>query len=199
MTKILYLQIFLCTALYGYLLLRTYSPSIVFHKSDIVRRATEKDSTLDKSISKRDAKKIVFKDIGKTDTMILVDEIMTDLKDVVKFSPIALALFMRSTSLYISYGLPLFGYFVLTKTLKNVVKKKRPDGINLKSFPSGHSASAFLPATFLWIKFGPMIGIPLSILATAIAISRVYCGRHTLIDITAGSLCGILSGLLALI
>jgi undecaprenyl-diphosphatase len=65
------------------------------------------------------------------------------------------------------------------------------------SFPSGHSATSFACATVL-SSFAPRLRVPLYVLATAIALSRLYNGDHFPLDVLAGSLLGVLTALLLL-
>ncbi|HEU4962566.1 MAG TPA: phosphatase PAP2 family protein [Bacilli bacterium] len=58
------------------------------------------------------------------------------------------------------------------------------------SFPSGHSAAAFAKATVL-AAFLPGWGTLLYLLATVVALSRVYLGQHYPSDIVAGAGLGI--------
>ena len=58
------------------------------------------------------------------------------------------------------------------------------------SFPSGHSAAAFAFATGAGHVM-PMAAIPLRLLATAVAYSRVHTGVHYPGDVVAGSLIGV--------
>ena len=192
MTKqIAYISI--ASIIYGYFFLRTYFPKLVKNHSSIVEKV-QKEHNID-DISKREAKKILFKEIGKSDNKILIDIVMTDAKDLLKFSPVIIAIITRNPELYYKYSVPLTVAFVFNKGLKALVKKERPDGINLRSFPSGHAISSFVGATFLYSYFGPKIGIPVMILATLVSTSRVYCERHEWIDIIAGCLIGVLSAL----
>jgi len=81
--------------------------------------------------------------------------------------------------------------------LKFVAGRKRPEKhienlFSNTSFPSGHSANAFMTATILSGYLGRTIGF--FSLATLIASSRVYLEDHYPSDIFAGSLIGFLIG-----
>ena len=111
----------------------------------------------------------------------------------------------------------LFGAFavsgILAQLIKHSVESPRPfvyfesngqqidavEGVqllsNFKSFPSGHTATAFALATSLvllmpwwqkrwWLAF---------MVACSIGYSRVYLGQHFLQDVLAGSVLGVLS------
>jgi len=66
-------------------------------------------------------------------------------------------------------------------TLKNTTNVQRPDGSSYNSFPSGHTARAFVAATFLHKEYGSK-SIWYSIggytMATAIETFRVLNNRH---------------------
>lgn len=61
------------------------------------------------------------------------------------------------------------------------------------SFPSGHSITAFALALVLG-SFYPEFQVPLLVIATSIALSRIILGMHFLSDVLAGSAIGILIG-----
>ena len=63
------------------------------------------------------------------------------------------------------------------------------------SFPSGHSASAATAAILL--GDGTPLGVPLGLLALAVAASRLQTGLHHASDVGAGLLLGTGVGLLA--
>ena len=64
------------------------------------------------------------------------------------------------------------------------------------SFPSGHAATAFAGFTAIWIFKGmkprPPASVALFILPVLVALSRIMLGVHTLTDVIAGAIIGIL-------
>jgi membrane-associated phospholipid phosphatase len=82
---------------------------------------------------------------------------------------------------------------VMVQTLKYTVRRERPDGSNNKSFPSGHSASAFATATVLQRHYGWKIGAPAYALGGYIALARMAWNRHHATDVVMGAGFGIAS------
>ena len=78
---------------------------------------------------------------------------------------------------------------IITEGLKQVVHKKRPDGTDYKSFPSGHATAAFAVAT-MQAHYHPKQAIFWYAGATAIAASRVKLRRHYTDDVLAGAAIG---------
>lgn len=64
------------------------------------------------------------------------------------------------------------------------------------SFPSGHSNASFAVATSIFMR-NKKLGIPAIILATAIALSRLYVFVHWPTDVLAGILVGITGGIVS--
>lgn len=76
----------------------------------------------------------------------------------------------------------------------------RPDGTTRNSFPSGHTATAFMGAEMLRIEYGhhsPWIAVAGYTVATGVGFFRVYNNRHWVNDIIAGAGIGMLSTRLA--
>ncbi|WP_129751387.1 phosphatase PAP2 family protein [Flavobacterium beibuense] len=90
-------------------------------------------------------------------------------------------------------------YLVMSSTvlsLKSFTHVQRPDGSSYNSFPSGHTATAFAGAEFLWQEYkdkSVWYGISGYIVATGTGMFRMYNNRHWLTDVAAGAGIGILS------
>lgn len=72
----------------------------------------------------------------------------------------------------------------------------RPDGSSRTSFPSGHTATAFMTATMLRHEYGhlsPWIGIGGYTVATGTGLMRMANNKHWLSDVLTGAGIGILS------
>ncbi len=82
-------------------------------------------------------------------------------------------------------------------SMKYTIKRERPDGSKNNSFPSGHTATAFMAATIMHREYGltrsPLYSIGGYTVATATAFSRQLNNRHWLSDVLAGAGIGVLS------
>lgn len=80
--------------------------------------------------------------------------------------------------------------------IKNTGNIERPDGTSNNSFPSGHTATAFMGAEFLFQEYKDesiWYGISGYAIAAGTGFFRMYNDRHWLTDIAAGAGIGILS------
>lgn len=80
--------------------------------------------------------------------------------------------------------------------LKHTGNVERPDGSSKNSFPSGHTATAFMGAEFLYQEYKDVsawFGIVGYLVASGTGLFRMYNNRHWLTDVTAGAGIGILS------
>ncbi|HAO09045.1 MAG TPA: PA-phosphatase [Chryseobacterium sp.] len=83
-----------------------------------------------------------------------------------------------------------------TVALKKWTGVERPDGSSNNSFPSGHTATAFMGAEFLYQEYkdiSPWYGIAGYVVATGTGVFRMYNNRHWFSDVVAGAGIGILS------
>ena len=82
---------------------------------------------------------------------------------------------------------------ILSRTLKYTVGEKRPSSDSRTSFPSGHTATAFMGAELMRREYGPWWGLGAYAVATTVAFLRVYNDRHWVNDLLGGAAIGILS------
>lgn len=88
----------------------------------------------------------------------------------------------------------LMGSMVLS--LKYLINIERPDGSSHNSFPSGHTATAFMGAEFLYQEFKEesiWFGISGYAIASGTGFFRIFNDRHWFTDVTAGAGLGMLS------
>ena len=81
-------------------------------------------------------------------------------------------------------------------SLKSITKVVRPDGTSNNSFPSGHTATAFMGAEFLYQEYKDVsiwYGVSGYAIATFTGAFRMYNNRHWFTDVVAGAGIGILS------
>jgi hypothetical protein len=81
-------------------------------------------------------------------------------------------------------------------TVKKATHSLRPDGSTYNSFPSGHTATSFMGAMFMWEEYkdvSPWYGIAGFAVAATTGTLRMYNNRHWLSDVVAGAGLGILS------
>lgn len=79
----------------------------------------------------------------------------------------------------------------VTQGTKHLVNEQRPSG-GKHSFPSGHSATAFMGAELLRQDYGPWVGAAGYVVASGVGVMRILNGRHWLNDVVAGAGIGIL-------
>ncbi|GAC1602399.1 MAG: phosphatase PAP2 family protein [Hymenobacter sp.] len=87
-----------------------------------------------------------------------------------------------------------------TFAVKYLSHETRPDGADNLSFPSGHTAQAFLAASIVHTEFrdkSQWYGIGAYTIATSVAVLRMINDKHWQSDVVAGAGFGILSAHLA--
>lgn len=82
----------------------------------------------------------------------------------------------------------------MVNTIKYTVKEQRPHNPEVRnSFPSGHTATAFMGAEIVREEYGWGYGAAAYGISTLIGVARIYNDRHWFNDILAGAGIGILS------
>lgn len=96
----------------------------------------------------------------------------------------------------INWGGSMFVMGVLVNSIKYTSKVMRPDGTSRNSFPSGHTATAFMNATFLHKEYGdanPLYSVAGYASSSYVGASRSLNNRHWISDILVGAAIGITS------
>jgi hypothetical protein len=135
---------------------------------------------------------------------------VTPLDGYIQYGPAALyvglniATFKSKEAAFDQAGVFLIGtgiYAATTYGLKAAITEARPDGSD-KTFPSGHTATAFFGATVLAHEYQdshPELVIAGYTLATATGALRIANNKHWVTDVLMGSAIGIASAELAYI
>ena len=128
---------------------------------------------------------------GKENTQLLTN-FKTGIDDYTQFFGPAMVVLLASAAM--SYG--IMAAFV--NGIKYTAKEMRPDGTSANSWPSGHTATAFVGATLLHKEYGltrsPWWSVAGYGVATATGVMRVLNNRHWVSDVMSGAGIGILSG-----
>ena len=82
----------------------------------------------------------------------------------------------------------------MTMALKLGVGRRRPDGSDQRSFPSGHASGSFTIATLIAYRHGPLAGLPFLSMAAFTTVMRMAQQRHHLSDVVSGTAIGIAVG-----
>ena len=104
----------------------------------------------------------------------------------------------RDRSLLLATSYATMGITVYA--LKTLISIKRPDGTSYNSFPSGHTATAFLGAEFLWQEYkhqSKWFGAFGYLVAAGTGLFRIHNDRHWFTDVMTGAGIGMLSVKLA--
>lgn len=129
----------------------------------------------------------------------------TEVDDYTQYAP-AIAVFALSASgikgknrlpvQVVIYGISNVTGGIITQSLKRIVNRERPDKSDNRSFPSGHTTTAFIAAELLHQEYGQRsIWYSIAGYGTAAATGylRLYNNKHWLGDVLAGAAVGIAS------
>lgn len=97
----------------------------------------------------------------------------------------------------VSYAFSMGIMGTMVNGIKHTAGIQRPDASSKNSFPSGHTAMAFMNATVLDKEYGqyrdPLYGVAGYAMATATALGRGLNNRHWISDVLTGAGIGIIS------
>lgn len=125
--------------------------------------------------------------------------------DIFQFLPVAAAVYTLTqkdykglSQLAIGSGSVLAATFAIKYTFVGISRNhenwakisKRPINNLYDGFPSGHTSFAFSAAGFMQRRYGWQWGVPTTILATLVGVSRVTSQRHTITQVIAGAILG---------
>jgi len=82
---------------------------------------------------------------------------------------------------------------MVVNSMKYSFKEKRPDSNTKNSFPSGHTATAFMGAEFLYQEYKETYSLIGYGIAAITGYLRIYNDRHWINDVVAGACIGLLS------
>lgn len=148
--------------------------------------------------------------VKQIQTNIVAPGRLTQLDDYTQYGPAIMQIganiggYKGENKAFDQAGIFLLGtgiYVVTVQGLKASIKEARPDGSE-KSFPSGHTATAFFGATVLAHEFQdshPELVVAGYTLATATGALRIANNKHWVTDVLMGSAIGIASAELAYI
>lgn len=126
--------------------------------------------------------------------------------DYLQYAPAATVLALKAFNVkgrsspkraFVSYAFSIGIMGTLVNGIKHTTRVERPDASTRNSFPSGHTAMAFMNAAVLDKEYGqvgyPLLGVGGYAMATATGLGRGLNNRHWVGDMLAGAGIGILS------
>lgn len=81
---------------------------------------------------------------------------------------------------------------ILSGGMKEIIDSPRPNGVDNRSFPSGHTDFSFINAEFVRMEYGWAWGAGAYAIATTVGIMRIYNDWHWASDVLFGAGLGIL-------
>lgn len=126
--------------------------------------------------------------------------------DIIQYSPTGIMLALKAAGvegrsdwprMLTADGASIVIQAGITNAVKYTLKRERPDGRAHNSYPSGHTATAFMCAQMLHKEYGETLSPWISAggygIAATTGIMRVIANRHWCSDVLGGAAIGILS------
>lgn len=126
----------------------------------------------------------------------------TDFEDWVQYVPLGMSVGLGFTGVQaehhwiervIETGISYAFLSAVSYGMKALIDSPRPDGVDNKSFPSGHTNLAFTGAELVRMEYGWGWGGAAYVLATSVALMRLHNNKHWASDVIFGAGLGILS------
>jgi membrane-associated phospholipid phosphatase len=126
----------------------------------------------------------------------------TSIDDYTQYAPAALVFSLDAAGMkgkykpqqqLLLYGLSVIGTAAVVQPIKRIIGRERPNGSDFRSFPSGHTSTAFAAAEFLNQEYGtryPWISVAGYATAGLTGYLRMYNDQHWLGDVLAGAAIG---------
>jgi membrane-associated phospholipid phosphatase len=127
---------------------------------------------------------------------------LTGIDDYTQYVPAALVFVLDAAGMkgkykpqtqLIMYGMGVIGTAAVVQPMKRIIGRERPNGNDQRSFPSGHTSTAFAAAEFLNQEYGkkyPWVSVAGYATAGLTGYLRLYNDEHWLGDILAGAAIG---------
>lgn len=142
-----------------------------------------------------------------TDILVLRNNVIPDFRwhydDYLQYAPAGVMLGLKAAGyegrsswgrMLVSDAFSAATMAIAVNGIKYTVGRLRPDGSHYNSFPSGHTATAFMTAAMLQKEYGwrnPWFSIGGYTAAAVTGVSRIMNNKHWMSDVVAGALIGI--------
>jgi membrane-associated phospholipid phosphatase len=126
----------------------------------------------------------------------------TSIDDYTQYAPAALVFALDAAGIkgkykpqhqLLMYGSGVIVTAAVVQSMKRIIGRERPNGSDFRSFPSGHTSTAFVAAEFLNQEYGkryPWISVAGYATAGLTGYLRLYNDQHWLGDVLAGAAIG---------
>jgi membrane-associated phospholipid phosphatase len=115
----------------------------------------------------------------------------TNIAIAMPVAAVGIAAYKRDWKGVVYLGLDTVATVGAAFALKQIIKERRPDGSDFKSFPSDTTALSAASSSFLWARYGWEYGLPATLVTGFVAFSRVDGDKHHWYDVAASEVLSI--------